>query len=324
MLSEISQMFYLYEVPRLVKYTVTESRTIVASGWGASPWGTMGLDSVLSTHPLKICTSETTPETPSFWKAMGLPPMRPIQLLCTAKWLLESSRALTCPRNQCTSGWLRDAQTLHEKGLSAYLRASAWGAGTSFNTHLGVFWGKRLLGAIFTCSLLLFRVPISSKRKLLHTSCALVFMSSATVFMAVGWRACIPGSHGTVTIKDIVLGQLPCSGHSRDSRVKYNPSLSVKDAFCFFWSFGVRCRHLVWHTSSSQLRLFQEEKAGGSHLWTLLLPGFSLPVSPRKKLVYISPAPCFLWLSPRNTYRSLGCGGQHDLCLWSPKVYVSA
>lgn len=204
---------------------------------------------------------------------------------------------LTCPRNQCTSGWLRDAQTLHEKGLSAYLRASAWGAGTSFNTHLGVFWGKRLLGAIFTCSLLLFRVPISSKRKLLHTSCALVFMSSATVFMAVGWRACIPGSHGTVTIKDIVLGQLPCSGHSRDNRVKYNPSLSVKDAFCFFWSFGVRCRHLVWHTSSSLLRLLQEEKAGGRHLWTLLLPGFSLPVSPRKKLVYISPAPCFLWLS---------------------------
>lgn len=44
-------------------------------------------------------------------------------------------------------------------------------------------------------------------------------------------RVCIPGSHGTLTIGDRVLGRLPPPGHFTDSRLKYTPSLSVKEAY---------------------------------------------------------------------------------------------
>lgn len=67
-------------------------------------------------------------------------------------------------------------------------------------------------------------MPASLEEELLYVSGAPVFMSGALVFAAttqripldilalVARRVCIPGSHGTVTIRERVLGKLPPQG----------------------------------------------------------------------------------------------------------------
>ena len=49
--------------------------------------------------------------------------------------------------------------------------------------------------------------------------------------------ACVPGSHGTVTIGETVLGRLPLSGHHTDSWLKHIPSLSENVAYLFVQEF---------------------------------------------------------------------------------------
>ena len=40
---------------------------------------------------------------------------------------------------------------------------------------------------------------------------------------------CVPGSHATVIIRETTPGRLPHLGSCTDSRLKYTPSLSMKD-----------------------------------------------------------------------------------------------
>lgn len=47
----------------------------------------------------------------------------------------------------------------------------------------------------------------------------------------VAGRAYVLGSHGTVTIREIVLGSLQPPWHGRDSRLRHIPSLSVKENY---------------------------------------------------------------------------------------------
>ena len=42
--------------------------------------------------------------------------------------------------------------------------------------------------------------------------------------------ACIPESHGTVTMRETVLGRLPPTRHCTDSRLKHTSSFSVREA----------------------------------------------------------------------------------------------
>ena len=41
--------------------------------------------------------------------------------------------------------------------------------------------------------------------------------------------ACIPGSHRTVAIREVVLGRLPPPGHRTDNGLKHTPRLSMKE-----------------------------------------------------------------------------------------------
>ena len=88
--------------------------------------------------------------------------------------------------------------------------------------------------------LLCSRVPLSPGGEALHTSGELVFTSADTVFAAVtqgmpldhlARGACIPGSHRTVTIIEIVLRRLPSLGYCIDSTLKHTPILFVKVAY---------------------------------------------------------------------------------------------
>lgn len=60
---------------------------------------------------------------------------------------------------------------------------------------------------------------------------------------------CVPGSHGTVTIRGTILGRLPPPGHCTDSKLKHDPSLPLKDAYLLSWSFSLKDRLQVCHTS---------------------------------------------------------------------------
>lgn len=72
---------------------------------------------------------------------------------------------------------------------------------------------------------------------------AWVFMSGTLLFVAAvqgipldhlaleARGACVPDSHGTVSIKETIHGRLPPPGHFKDSRLKHNPSISEKEAY---------------------------------------------------------------------------------------------
>lgn len=85
-------------------------------------------------------------------------------------------------------------------------------------------------------------------------------MSGALVFTAtaqgmpfdhlalVARRTCIPRSHRIVTIRETVIGRIPSSGHRTESRLKYTPSLSVKEAYLLVLEAQLWSRLQVWHT----------------------------------------------------------------------------
>lgn len=72
---------------------------------------------------------------------------------------------------------------------------------------------------------------------------ALVFTHGAPAFVATtkgttlnflaleAREACIPGSHGTGTIRETVPGRLPLPGCCTDSKLKHTPSISEKEAY---------------------------------------------------------------------------------------------
>lgn len=103
--------------------------------------------------------------------------------------------------------------------------------------------------------------------------------------------SCIPGSHGTRTIRDSVLGRLLPSGHCTDSRLKHTPSLAEKEAYLLVRSFGLTGRLLVRHTYRELWRGSRGMKADKHDLGTLPLPRSSSLVSSRKGLICPSLEP---------------------------------
>ena len=88
-----------------------------------------------------------------------------------------------------------------------------------------------LAGTIFVppIYLLHFRVPISPGWKSLHASGALVFVAASQgtpldCLVLKTRRPCITGSHGTVTIRETILGRLSPPGYCTDIRLKYTPA----------------------------------------------------------------------------------------------------
>lgn len=87
-------------------------------------------------------------------------------------------------------------------------------------------------GYHFLALLLYCIVLLSSGEEVLHNTGALVFTFGDMIFTAATQRktcdqlvrgACIPGSQGTVTIIETVLGRLPFPGHHTDSRLNTLP-----------------------------------------------------------------------------------------------------
>lgn len=131
--------------------------------------------------------------------------------------------------------------------------------------------------------------------------------------------ACIPESHGTVAIKEVVLGRLSLTEHCTDNRLRHTPVFLCRRPLGLFWSFCLRGRLQVWHTSS-RLQSFLSSSIGcGHHLGVIFLLCFSLPVSPREKKAYLlSSGICHC--HPRNTAR---LPGRQDLYLQSHRtIYI--
>lgn len=105
--------------------------------------------------------------------------------------------------------------------------------------------------------------------------------------------ACVPGSHGTVTMGDTVPDRLPLPGHRTDSRLKQTPSLLEKEACLLvqeLWPKEKSCG--LTHYRGLQ-RCSQGMEAGECNLCLLSLPCFSLLVSSRKVLITLFGFPIF-------------------------------
>ena len=91
-----------------------------------------------------------------------------------------------------------------------------------------------------------------------------LYFKGHTLIFWIWWlRACIPGSHGIVTIREKVLHRLPTPGLYTESSLKHLPtaplSRSVKRAFCLSQSLSLRDRFQVWYIFSG-LRSFSQGK----------------------------------------------------------------
>ena len=95
--------------------------------------------------------------------------------------------------------------------------------------------------AIFALPLCL--IPVFPEGELLHEFGVLIFMSGDPSFvdavqgmplncLALEARnACVPGSHGIVTIRETVLSRLPLQWHCTESGLKHTLSLFEKQAY---------------------------------------------------------------------------------------------
>lgn len=111
-------------------------------------------------------------------------------------------------------------------------------------------------GYHFWALLLYSRALLSSGEEVLHNTGALVFTFGDMVLAAaiqgktcdhLVRGACIPGSHRTVTIIETVLGRLPFPRHCTNSRLKYTPTVFVKEDICLSRNFSPGDRQWVWH-----------------------------------------------------------------------------
>lgn len=62
--------------------------------------------------------------------------------------------------------------------------------------------------------------------------------------------ACIPGSHGTMAVRKMVHGRLPPPGHCAENRMGNTPQPFCEGGLFLSWSFSLRGRLQVRHTSS--------------------------------------------------------------------------
>lgn len=65
-------------------------------------------------------------------------------------------------------------------------------------------------------------------------------------------------------------------------------SFCIRKPLCLFWSFLLRGRLQVWHTSSGLQSFLSSSLVCGHHLGVLSVLCFSLPVSPRKTLICLA------------------------------------
>ena len=62
--------------------------------------------------------------------------------------------------------------------------------------------------------------------------------------------AFIPESHGTMAVRKMVHGRLPPPGHCAENRMGNTPQSFCEGGLFLSWSFSLRGRLQVWHTSS--------------------------------------------------------------------------
>lgn len=136
-------------------------------------------------------------------------------------------------------------------------------------------------------------MPVSPRGELLHTSDVPLFVAAAQGtphdhLALIASRACIPRSKDCNKQRTI-LNWLPSPGNLCTEKTETHPSLFMKEAYTFAWSFILRARHLVWHTTRGLLRCTTKTEAGGCHLCTLLLTYSKWLVSLGGNLIYMVP-----------------------------------
>ena len=125
-------------------------------------------------------------------------------------------------------------------------------------------------------------------------------------------RACVPGSHESVAICEMVLGRLPPrAGHRRRSEAP--PRLSARAASLLVLE--------LWPEGQACLGRYGRGCALGAGrlvhvVFTLSVPHYSSQVSPRQELAHSSGAPV-LGTAAQGTP---GDGGQWGICLQSHRT----
>lgn len=138
-----------------------------------------------------------------------------------------------------------------------------------------------------------------------------VFTSADSVFMTAAQKIpfdplalgsledCIPGSQGTLTIEEAILGRLALPQITlQDSRLKHTSSLSEKESYLFC----LRGRLLVWHTYKSLQRCSQGTEDSRCNLCILPLPPSSSLLSSRSELMPLSGVLTFVTIVRRDFY----------------------
>lgn len=135
---------------------------------------------------------------------------------------------------------------------------------------------------------------------------------------------CNLGSHGAITIREIVLGMIPLTGLCIDSILKHTPSLFVKEVYLLVLEHWPEGRHQVWHTSRDLWTCYQRNISQCT--LALCSPSVSLQLA----CISQTEAYTFVWRPefcscfPGDTFRSPGTGGQWDWHLQSIGLYTFA
>ena len=101
-------------------------------------------------------------------------------------------------------------------------------------------------------------------------------------------RACVSGSQRTETIRESVF-RLPPPGHSTDSSLTHTHSSHVKEPIYLSWSFSLRDRFQVYHTSRGHKDALRECRPTLHSTLALLSP----PVFPKKEAYTLVWSPDF-------------------------------
>ena len=213
-----------------------------------------------------ICILVINPPNISLWKSNRAlaHETHGVVIIWSEKWLFRAHMlGLTHLKVQWRSSPLRGAWTLCGHFIWLSWSVSLRGGHLIWHTFgglLGSYW-KLKTGRNHLCTPPppCSNVPVSLAMEISHMSSALVLTSGALGFAAAAWQmplghlpliikgACIPESHATVAIREIVLGRQPPPGHCTDWNT---PSVFLwKRPICLFWSFSLRGRLPVWLTS---------------------------------------------------------------------------
>lgn len=182
---------------------------------------------------------------------------------------------------------------------------------THYNGHAEIL-SKDGGGRCHLCTLPHSRSPLSPRKQLVHFD-PLIFAAATQrtclhhlALVASGAYAC--GSYRTVINGERDLNQLLPLGHRADT-LKCTPSFCERGILAYFYSCGLRGRHLIKYTFGADYNPLQRlgRRASGHHLHILPLPHPNSPVSLRKELVYMSGASSFYCYHPelKNTVTEL-------------------